>query len=277
MVTRNSNIKELCIFCGAPASTREDLFPLWLQHSKSLFNEKLSLLDGSTISYRQLKIEICSKCNNETLSRIEDAVKNQKASILDYYLWTLKIYIGILYKESLLTSIKYRDGFPIINKENIESDLGIAKNIFNVYKNKGSFHPNPPGSIIRIPRIGHDRYFDYSDIPAVPILGIALPNEFIISLPFDKGRTTNITNVEKIPKDMDDLIFRFYIADMGYDEFRWEEGFSSFSVDGMVHITPGSYLLRQPRPFCDKEFIKFLKAVEIKGNKIGEKWQIEKG
>lgn len=267
---------ELCIFCGAPASTREDVFPLWLQHAKKLYNQKLTLLDGSSIQYRQLKILVCAKCNNETLSRIEQGVKKQKASTLDYYLWTLKIYIGILYKESQLITYKFKDGFPIVSKNSIVSDLGIAKNLFNVYRNKGSFYPNPPGSVIRIPRIGDKRYFDYSDIPIVPILGIALPNEFVFSLPFDKGRTASITDVKKIPKDMDDLMFRFFIADMGYDEFRWEEGFSSIAIENMIHFTPGSYLLKQPRPFNEKEFRKFLKAVGIKGFKTGDKWQIER-
>ena len=269
------NITEPCVFCGAPSSTREDVFPLWLQRRYNLFDQRLNLLDGSSIPYRQLKIQACEKCNNETLSRIESNVKEQKASVIEYYLWALKIYIGILYKESTLLSYNSTDNETIVDKKNIIVDLGIAKNIFNVYKNKGSFSPDPPGSVIITPRIGDNKYFDYCDIQQVPILGITLPNEFVFCLPFDKGRTMNLIDVNKFPKDMDDITFKFQIADMGYNEFRWEDGYSSLTVDNLLHIAPGSLSLRQQKPFDKEVFKNILKRLGLNGEYIsGNRWKL---
>lgn len=264
-----------CIFCNLPATTEEDIFPKWLLQNKKLYNKRLNLLDGTSIPYRQLKIRICNKCNNETLSRIENKIKNGSATTLEYYIWSLKIYIGILYKESSLLSRKFGNKRTIIPKKEIVSDLIMAKNFFNVYKNKGKFYPNLPGSIIRVTRIGKNRYFDYSDILLAPILGIALPNEFVFSLPFDNERMIRDTDINKIPKDMDELTFRFLIADMGYREFRWNKGLPSLVVNNMMHISPQGFSKQVLGPFKDKEFKFFLKSVGIKGSKKNGKWEIE--
>lgn len=264
-----------CVFCSKSASTREYVFPKWLLNQAYLYNKRLGLLDGTTIPYRKLLIPVCSKCNNETLSRVESRVRNQTGKEIDYYLWALKIFIGILYKESLLKSIVKRNKSTIIRKGKIKTELSIAKRAFNIYKNKGSFYPNPPGSVIRVKRQGSRRYFDYVDIPEVPILGIALPKEFVICLPFDKGRTSSVTNVGKIPANMDPVIFRFYIADMGYDEFRWEEGFPAVTIDDKVFLSPRGYKVRQSRAFNDNEFKIILKAIGLKGKKVGKEWRVE--
>jgi hypothetical protein len=268
-------VYEPCIFCGATSSSKEHIFGKWLLGSKNLYNEKLKLSDGSFIPYRQLVIPICPKCNNETLSKIEDGVKKQSANPIEYYLWSLKVYIGILYKETLLVSHKFRGKLPLVSRRSVESDLITAKNLFSVYKNKGSFYPNPPGSVIRVPRHGENRYFDYIDVPAIPILGIALPQEFIFALPFDKGRAASATDITKISPVMTSLRFRFLIADIGYDEYRWEEGFSGMTVDRQVFVMPGSCRTRQVRPFSDKEFKFVLSSVGINGEKVGEAWRIE--
>ncbi len=261
-----------CIFCNSPAE-KEHVFPKWLLRDKALYNQRLNLLNGTSIPYRQATIPLCFACNNIILSKIEKKIKNGNATALEYYLWSLKIYVGILFKETtLLLNRKLKNNTTILKKEEIAFELTIAKNIFSIYKNKGSFYPNPPGSIIRVPRTGENRYFDCSNILLTPILGIALPNEFIFSLPFDKGRMAKATDIKKISKDMDELMFRFLIADMGYLEFRWGEGFPSLTVNNIIHVSSENYLEQPPRPFKDKEFKVFLKILKIKGSKKNGKW-----
>jgi len=68
----------LCFLCGTLIDdsnvSREDVIPLWLQQDLSLRDEHLTLLNGTHIPYRQLKIPCCIDCNTQHLSRMENAV-----------------------------------------------------------------------------------------------------------------------------------------------------------------------------------------------------------
>jgi len=266
---------ETCIFCDNISNSREHLFPKWLLEYYKLYDQKLSLLDGSLISYRYLVIPLCNKCNNETLSKIENSIRNGNASDIEYYLWVIKISIGILYKESSLVSYKDPERKTILIKERLATTLHMAKSMISVYKHGGSLYPSPPGSVILIPKKDNVYFFDFSDIPIVPITGITLPNKYLIVLPFDHGRTKSVTNVNVIKQPMDSLLFKFLIADMGYDAFRWEEGVTSITFENQIFSALGSYKKYQSRAFKDSEFIQFLYAVGINGKKQGEKWRLE--
>jgi len=100
-----------CFLCGVMMgkdSTREDLFPLWLQRKHNLFNEELTLINGTQIRYSQLKIPCCRQCNNEHLSQLESKISSamnlgyQACLSLDptlIFYWAGKIFYGILRKE----------------------------------------------------------------------------------------------------------------------------------------------------------------------------------
>ena len=65
--------------CGArlpvKRRTEEDVIPKWLQKRFGLMNQELALPNGTTITYRQLRIPCCAQCNNAHLSKIERAVR----------------------------------------------------------------------------------------------------------------------------------------------------------------------------------------------------------
>jgi hypothetical protein len=98
-----------CFLCGSSADiTAEHVFPKWLQNSYDLWNQKLRLLNGTSIPYKSLCIPCCKKCNSEYLSRIEKSISNvvtrgyEEAVRLEartWYLWAGKIFYGILRKE----------------------------------------------------------------------------------------------------------------------------------------------------------------------------------
>ena len=105
-----------CFLCSRPLRTKnrtqEHVFPRWLQNQFQLWNQSLTLINGTSIRYRQLKVPCCRTCNNEHLSSLEDrvgsAVLNGPEVVralpeLDLYLWLGKIFFGVLYKEYLLT------------------------------------------------------------------------------------------------------------------------------------------------------------------------------
>ncbi len=98
-----------CFLCGSSSEiTPEHVFPKWLQRDYNLWDQRLHLLNRTTITYRQLCIPCCKQCNGEDLSRIEDTIRNavkcgyQSARDIDprlWYLWTGKIFYGVLRKE----------------------------------------------------------------------------------------------------------------------------------------------------------------------------------
>src|SRR5580704_9225452 len=72
--------KSICFLCGCRLgkrnATEEHIFPKWLQARFNLWNEQLTLLNGTTMPYRALRVPCCSTCNNEHLSQIEDKVRS---------------------------------------------------------------------------------------------------------------------------------------------------------------------------------------------------------
>jgi len=105
---------ELCFLCGADLDTEnrsdEHVFPKWLQRRHNLANQKLTLLNGSSIKYRQMKIPCCRTCNGIWLSKVENRVKSASKSPTrwreladdDLFRWASKIMYGNIYREAFL-------------------------------------------------------------------------------------------------------------------------------------------------------------------------------
>lgn len=105
-----------CFLCGAKLRKRrsdEDVFPKWLLRRYSAWDKKLTLLNGTEISYRRLKIPCCQNCNNRHLSQIEGRISEAtrhgyegitKVPRLLLYLWMAKIFYGIHIREIQLPS-----------------------------------------------------------------------------------------------------------------------------------------------------------------------------
>lgn len=101
-----------CFACGQDPTTGqgEHIVPRWTQRRFDLFNQTLTLLNGTRIPYRQLTVPCCEKCNNGFLRDIEDAVVkflerpdfNDLGSRLALGRWLSKVFIGLLVKETTL-------------------------------------------------------------------------------------------------------------------------------------------------------------------------------
>ena len=102
----------MCFLCGGLPSTGkgEHIFPKWLQRKHNLWDQKINLLNGTLIPYRNATIHCCSSCNTKVLSRLERFVQkivdvnDLVSESSEYYLgvWSFKILIGILFVESRL-------------------------------------------------------------------------------------------------------------------------------------------------------------------------------
>jgi hypothetical protein len=104
-----------CFLCANPITdgcyTQEHFIPAWVQRRHNLWNQRLVLLNGTDIPYRQLTVPCCDDCNRNRLRPIEDSL----SQTIDFgyravkaipqerlFLWLSKIFFGILYKELFL-------------------------------------------------------------------------------------------------------------------------------------------------------------------------------
>lgn len=107
--------RTICFLCGCTLTARnrsnEHIVPKWVLRRFSLWDQRLRLLNGSYIPYRDLTIPCCRGCNGKHLRAVEDRVKAAmakgpsavaKLDPLTLFLWLGKIFYGMLYKERLL-------------------------------------------------------------------------------------------------------------------------------------------------------------------------------
>lgn len=135
--------------------TEEHIFPKWLQKLFLLWNQNITLINGTRISYKQLKVPCCNKCNNDHLSKLENRIAAafqkgasavRELSELDLYLWLGKIYFGILYKEYLLSHDRSKPkGEPIIPRKFL-NELDLHHLYLQSAHASIEFH-GPPGSV----------------------------------------------------------------------------------------------------------------------------------
>lgn len=104
-----------CFLCGVELTdqnrTVEHIFPGWLQRRFNLWNEVLTLPNGTNIRYRDHVIPCCQPCNGGPLSQLEGEIRNavergfDSFAALDpqrVFLWCSKLYYASLFKELFL-------------------------------------------------------------------------------------------------------------------------------------------------------------------------------
>jgi hypothetical protein len=123
-----------CFLCGRILDehnrTDEHVIPKWLQSKFTLWSKKLTLLNGSTIPYRQLLIPCCSSCNNESLAQLEAEISNlllqpfRRLSIGEehkLFQWCSKLLYGLLHREmSLQLNRGVRSQGKIVRRQFLE-------------------------------------------------------------------------------------------------------------------------------------------------------------
>jgi len=107
-----------CLVCGellkpnSNKSSQEHIFPKWLLKRHSLWDSTIVLLNQTKFRYKDLTIPCCKQCNSEHLSSIESEIRSSLNKGYDNFrnidrsrltLWLIKIYIGIVRKEAMLS------------------------------------------------------------------------------------------------------------------------------------------------------------------------------
>lgn len=100
-----------CFLCGRMLGDRkstEHVFPRWVQNKYDLQNQRIYLLNKTTISYRKLTIPCCKACNTTYLAKVENTFKQHheqefseciKLDKITIFQWIAKIFYGLLFKE----------------------------------------------------------------------------------------------------------------------------------------------------------------------------------
>lgn len=110
-----------CFLCGVTldAANRSDehVIPRWAQERFDLWNQRLGLLNGTTIPYRQLTIPCCIGCNTCALQPIESAMAEATLAGPEavcalgprvIFNWLGKIFYGLVHRE-LFLALNRRD------------------------------------------------------------------------------------------------------------------------------------------------------------------------
>jgi hypothetical protein len=116
-LTDFSDPRASCFLCGVDLrnreATSEHVIPVWAQRRFELWDQHLTLLNGTSIPYRALTVPCCAECNKYRLKPLEDSIAASVDSGRDaiiqlgsktLFLWLGKIFYGILYKELMLLS-----------------------------------------------------------------------------------------------------------------------------------------------------------------------------
>ena len=180
--------REFCFLCGrglpAQRHTDEHVIPRWIQQRYDLWNLRLTLLNRTTIPYRQLTIPCCATCNNEHLGRIEAQVQaacdeGREAVLqlptLTLFLWAGKIFYGLLYREHLLSwSRREPDRGPIVPAEVLKR-YRLHHQFLQAARITFEFNPHVPASIFvydTLEPTERQMQFDYWD--NIPGMGLSI-------------------------------------------------------------------------------------------------------
>lgn len=203
-----------CFLCSAPLRGKnrsdEHVFPKWLQHRFNLWNQRLGLINMTSIPYKQLTIPCCKTCNNVHLGTLEKIMQSaiesgpkavEKLPQATIYMWLSKIFYGILYRESMLRADRRRGKRPIVPKEVLQ-ELRLHHDFMQGIRRSLEFPFGIPGSIFIFGTAVPDRVeeqFDFLDNHANLSIALRMGSVGIVCCLQDGGMTKGFHDHLKRP------------------------------------------------------------------------------
>jgi hypothetical protein len=170
-----------CFLCGSQEDiSKEHVFPKWLLNKHDLWNQKLTLLNGTLIPYRSLTIPCCASCNTIYLSKIENQISAAitegycACSCLDPLLifqWMAKIYYGIIRKEVTLQLDRSSEKSPPIFPKEWFDDLHMLHVFMQSIRRPLRFSFESPFSVLvaNLHNLGQGKNYNFRDAISHPI------------------------------------------------------------------------------------------------------------
>ncbi|MFD1211802.1 hypothetical protein ACFQ36_07085 [Arthrobacter sp. GCM10027362] len=205
-----------CFLCLTPLTernrTREHVFPKWLLNRHGLWAESMTLMNGTTMQYRQLTIPCCRECNGQYLSIMEkevatafdggyDEVKQLDRKTL--FLWLAKLFYGLLIKERrTLLDRRDQNGNMIVGDDDLDR---FAMHHLLMQAVRGgstwsSARENPWSIFVFKCQTSEDvrLNFDYIDSFRIPFLAIRSGDVAVIAALQDWGHLENGIEVKHL-------------------------------------------------------------------------------
>jgi len=202
-----------CFLCGSVLTpetrSEEHVFPQWLLRDLYLWQETITLLNGTSIPYASLKIPACKECNNFWLSQVEeqvatafragpDAVAGLDQTVLA--LWLAKIYYGIHFKEiGLAADRRNPDGPRILSSE----ELGRLRELHHVMQaiRRRVRITRPLGSVFVLRAQVPDQpqlRFDYRDARNIAYVAMRVGSTVVMASLLDWGATADGMEIRSV-------------------------------------------------------------------------------
>jgi hypothetical protein len=191
---RDSAVASACVFCGDPRETDEHVIPKWLLRHFNLFDERVLLWNETTIPYRQVVVPACLRCNRDRFAPLEQRIQQGTGTSRDYYLWGLKIMLGLSHRDASLPADRANPGAGPLLPLHVADDLGdISRAAFRSLDSPTfRFTPDPFGSVIEI--AASQSAFMLIEVPRpYRAIAISLPNQrYVVIFPGDRGVVASI-------------------------------------------------------------------------------------
>lgn len=155
--------------------TEEHIYPKWLQRKYNLYNQQISLLNGTFINYRNLKVPCCKHCNQTMNVAIEGPMERAvnggyeefiKLNKKIVFQWLNKLSYGMLYKETMLLQDRRNKENGVIVPPELLNELHM-KYVFLISTINDTYYFNNPFSLLifrlrpdgKSPYWGFDSFF----------------------------------------------------------------------------------------------------------------------
>lgn len=204
----------VCFLCATRVrpdqKSREHVFPGWMQNAYGLWDQRLQLINGTTIPYRQLTITACAKCNNEVLSDLEKEVGAaflqgaEAVRAIDeerLFLWLGKFYCGLLFRSLTLALDRRSPGSgPIMEVEELRA-YGVQHLLLRRLLGQVEWSDFPASIFIFDALEGPEaeRNFDYVDLIDQPFVALRCGSTYVAALLQDFGATQVIADTFPSP------------------------------------------------------------------------------
>jgi hypothetical protein len=141
--------REACFICGKPATTVEHVIPKWLQRKFNLWDQKITISNLTEITYKQLIVPACKKCNNEVYGTLEDKINNNTADEKDVWRWANKIHFGLNLKDRFLDYDRKNPGKKVSDVYESTDYLEESRHFLHCVSGDYKCTPDPFGSVFK--------------------------------------------------------------------------------------------------------------------------------
>ena len=166
-----------CFLCGddlnAENTSEEHVYPKWLQNKFNLWNQRLDLLNKTTIKYKDLKIPCCKKCNGTMSALFEKPIERAVEQGYDefvkldkdkIFLWLNKLSYGMLFKElSLSINRAHPEDGTICDEEYLSHRKMQYKFLQSILSEKIEFSGKPYSMLIFKIKPGEHKYWAFDN------------------------------------------------------------------------------------------------------------------